>query len=99
MNQALPVWAGIIGLMLWQTWQPERRHIFWEVDMHTTNGGPAFPVVGQAHGMTLRDAMAIAAMNGELSAGVLPTSDYEIRAHAVMYYKIADAMLEERNKV
>jgi len=68
------------------------------------NGGPAFPVVGQwygdklggqlTHGMTLRDYFAAKAMQS-LLLGTKTASGNLIAKDA---YKMADAMLAERNK-
>lgn len=72
------------------------------------NGGPAFPIPGLHHdsdfnGATLRDYFAAKAMQGDWSNGNEGTwgndaniSDLEKRA--ALYYRMADAMLKERDK-
>ena len=44
------------------------------------------------------DRFAAAAMQGQLSAGVLPESDKDAKALAVLYANQADAMMAERAK-
>ena len=68
-------------------------------------GGPAFPLdysekgFGE-QGMTLRDAMAIAAMQGlmTLYASGCGSEEATIATNARLAYAQADAMLAERNK-
>lgn len=67
------------------------------------DGGPAFPLVGVAtdedllhrtYGMSLRDYFAAKAMQGALAR----TGEFEAQITAIVAYKVADAMLKERNK-
>jgi hypothetical protein len=78
------------------------------------NGGPAFPVAPEVDrngdytsgvsGMTLRDYFAAKAMNGMLSADITTHQDGvdkivdDPSELARMSYRIADAMIAERNK-
>jgi hypothetical protein len=56
---------------------------------------PAFPTLGHASGMSLRDYFAAKAMQGVLASGNLPkfTPDLDV---AECSYRLADAMLEAR---
>lgn len=63
----------------------------------------AFPITGSAHpaftGMTLRDHFAGLAMQGNMAShyGVnVHCTDEDLQAIAEQYYKIADAMLKQR---
>ena len=64
-------------------------------------GGPAFPLVAEAHehvistGMTLRDYLAAKALQGGLAHN-RPAADAE--GWAKWAYKMADAMLKARNQ-
>ena len=78
------------------------------------DGGPAFPLIDcnketctheSCTGMSLRDWFAFGAMNGDWASqsddsGIIqiehPQSALESRAR--LYYRMADAMLAERNK-
>ena len=68
------------------------------------NGGYAFPVTYEGgftgEGMTLRDAMAIAAMQGlmTLYAQGCESEEATIATNARLAYAQADAMLAERAK-
>ena len=81
-----------------------QRQQEWEEQMKSNTSGPAFPMSGfdmrhgqpvQAvyqHGMTLRDYFAAKAMQGLLASEVhAPLEDFAATA-----YKMADAMLKER---
>ena len=63
---------------------------------------PAFPRQWDKdghNGMTLRDYFASSAMQGELAAQHPDTGYYEnVEALAVMSYRIAEAMLKERDR-
>lgn len=68
------------------------------------DGGPAFPIPdGDCGGMSLRDYFAAAALMGiagRVNADVMRryfSAHYDGR-EAVVAYKLADAMLEERSK-
>ena len=65
-------------------------------------GGPAFPHYGGAGwmgpGMTLRDYFAAKAMQGDWALGSAGAGDDGFVSDARRYYKMADAMLAERNK-
>jgi hypothetical protein len=63
--------------------------------MTKDTGGPAFPTLGHASGMSLRDYFAAKAMQGVLASGNLPkfTPDLDV---AECSYRLADAMLEAR---
>ena len=69
--------------------------------MSKDNGGPAFPFIGrgeswESRGMSLRDYFAAAVLNGTISnPNLRDNSDSQL---ASLCYKIADAMLVERNK-
>lgn len=76
--------------------------------MPKTDGGPAFPRETR-HGMTLRDYFAAKAMVGLLSfsdaaLGAEPTPQYiqnnsdAAGWYSALAYKVADAMLAEREK-
>ena len=76
--------------------------------MSDKTGGPAFPVEGimhgdvlggqLSHGMTFRDYLAAKAMAAIIGTSTRPwCSGYEWRT-AEKAYKMADAMLSERNK-
>ena len=59
------------------------------------DGGPAFPVSPLNSGMTLRDYFAAAALTGASASGVI----YGTEAQAATdFYRMADAMLEQRRK-
>jgi len=60
------------------------------------DGGPAFPVIGEAGGMSLRDYFAAKAMQGFAAAGADEWPSAEDLAHDA--YTLADAMLRERAK-
>jgi hypothetical protein len=75
------------------------------------NGGPAFPVVTKSEeyngatytefesGMTLRDYFAAKIAAGDAAWGdgwSNEVTDYMINKRAALYYRIADAMLKER---
>jgi hypothetical protein len=60
-----------------------------------TTGGPAFPLVGFADGMTLRDYFAAAAMQGFLAN---PSLEGDLDEYASDAYRQADRMLKERDK-
>lgn len=69
------------------------------------NNEPAFPVVAQEppyyikEGMTLRDWFASQVINGLCAQpDVLPIDQWDIGYMAQHSYKIADAMLAEREK-
>jgi len=70
--------------------------------MSDKTGGPAFPVLsGGTHydhdtGMTLRDYLAAAAMQGMLASGELDTTPFSTAAENAYCY--ADAMLKERER-
>ena len=66
--------------------------------MKKNTGGPAFPVNGcGSDGMTLRDYFAAKAMQGEIMATAgEPAPDPTIVSDYA--YKIADAMIKEREK-
>ena len=81
--------------------------------MDKETGGPAFPVpndanVNEQEGMTLRDHIAVAAMNGELSSVVFggedsgglsqEITDSQLDTLARHWYRIADAMLRVRSE-
>ena len=72
-----------------------QRQQEWEEQMKINTGGPVFPT--PAHnlnndGMTLRDYFAAKAMQGLLASEVhAPLEDFAATA-----YKMADAMLKER---
>lgn len=82
--------------------------------MSIETGGPAFPTENERQtghnsfhyeGMTLRDYFAAKAMQGDWAAqnsrdGAFPpdTRDERLRKTARLYYRMADAMLAERNK-
>jgi hypothetical protein len=78
--------------------------------MSTTDGGPAFPQDNDAigsPGMTLRDYFAAKAMQSVLQGARLPGLERTpidpdaaaaLDAVALGSYRIADAMLKERNK-
>jgi hypothetical protein len=99
MTQALSV-----GLAYWMwLWHPGSRKdgTFLEVDMHTVNGGTAFPVVGSdqsklldSYGMTLRDYFAGQA----LSSGMYEYGKQLYGDMACWAYQVADAMIAERGK-
>lgn len=76
--------------------------------MNKYSGGPAFPIPGEVFylggdrfkeqafsGMTLRDYFAAMAMQGILSDH---NYDHPAKKLAELAYKVADAMLEEREK-
>lgn len=69
------------------------------MSIDTKTGGPAFPETQEQHawfpGMTLRDYFAAKAMQGVLSGDDVV---HDIHKCAAWTYKIADAMLAERNK-
>ena len=57
--------------------------------------------IGYSQGMTLRDYFAAKAMQGELAAQSVELGEYTLgclKLLAEKAYRIADAMLEERNK-
>jgi len=62
--------------------------------MTKDTGGPAFPTLGHASGMSLRDYFAAKAMQGFLASGVnAPANVFATKA-----YEMADALLKERQK-
>jgi hypothetical protein len=64
-------------------------------------GGPAFPTdhnKNVAEGMTLRDYFAAKAMQGDWATGSAGAGGDGFVSDARRYYKMADAMLAERNK-
>ena len=76
----------------------QRQQEWEEQQMKTNTGGPAFPRMGERcqsineDGMTLRDYFAAKAMQGLLASEVhAPLEDFAATA-----YKMADAMLKER---
>jgi len=60
------------------------------------NGGPAFPTGTAFQGMTLRDYFAAKALQGVLAADTEEL--LSVDAIASVSYRIADAMLKERQK-
>lgn len=71
------------------------------------DGGPAFPIPCDpdhcthmdCKGMSLRDYFAAKAMQGHLSnPSVTNHPEYDRQGLAVECYRIADAMISERNK-
>lgn len=71
--------------------------------MSKDSGGPAFPYFGYtgwstSYGMTLRDYFAAKAMQGDWALGSAGAGDDGFVSDARRYYKMADAMLAERNK-
>jgi hypothetical protein len=60
------------------------------------NGGPAFPTGTAFQGMTLRDYFAAKALQGVLAADTEEL--LSVDAIASVSYRIADAMLKERDK-
>jgi hypothetical protein len=56
------------------------------------DGGPAFPIGPGVNGMTLRDYIAVRAMQTIISP------NFDFKTVALMAYQLADAMLEERKK-
>ena len=70
--------------------------------MTKNTGGPAFPIPGLQHdeefnGMSLRDYFAAKAMQALISS---PNTDHSVEFSAVadVAYRVADAMLAEREK-
>jgi hypothetical protein len=57
-------------------------------------GGPAFPI-GSNAGMSLRDWFAGQAMQGDWAVG---NAEENLSEAATRYYKMADAMLSQREK-
>jgi hypothetical protein len=70
--------------------------------MSKNNGGPAFPTTKESHlmicseGMTLRDYFAAKAMQGMLE--MAEYRDLTSEGYARGAYRVADAMLAEREK-
>jgi len=71
--------------------------------MNRPDGGSAFPVLGvgdwanKSQGMSLRDYFAAKAMSGAINAYMYSVvDDFGYREIAMQSYKIADAMLKER---
>ena len=70
--------------------------------MSKNNGGPAFPTTKESHlmicseGMTLRDYFAAKAMQGMLE--MAEYRDLTSEEYARGAYRVADAMLAEREK-
>lgn len=66
------------------------------------NGGPAFPVEGgnlrDLFGMTMRDYFAAKAMQGIMVATLAPHTLWTQDEVAKTAYRMADAMLAEREK-
>lgn len=74
--------------------------------MKKLTGGPAFPIPGlqndsEFNGMTLRDyfaASALAGIAGHLRGPEQREGETGAQAHARWSYKVADAMIAERDK-
>ena len=68
--------------------------------MKIKDGGPVFPIEGLAEcGMSLRDYFAAAALQGIAASGTLNFGQGYEQFIANMSFKMADAMLAEREKV
>ena len=62
------------------------------------DGGPAFPQAGETSGMSMRDHFAGLAMQALVTKCGFPV-DEDTADCADLSYKLADAMLAERDKV